>query len=194
LAKLLPADAMLNGGIVDYSVGASPHTGGFVVVHEENPYKRTQLAYYKLGDGPFYVFYTPFHLPHIQLPSTIARAVLHHDPTVAPLRGASCEVVTVAKRDLRAGERLDGVGGFCAYGLIDNHAAARAMNALPIAMSDDCVLLRDVAKDQVISFDDVQSPPRRLVDDLWLEQQLRWPLAGKSGAATTAAERPAVTA
>ena len=68
LANLLPAEAMLNGGIVDYSVGATPHTGGFVVVHEENPYKRTQLAYYKLGDGPFYVFYTPFHLPHIQLP------------------------------------------------------------------------------------------------------------------------------
>ncbi len=99
---------MLDGGIVDYSVGASPHTGGFVVVHEENPHKKTQLAYYKLGDGPFYVFYTPFHLPHIQLPSTIARAVLHADPTVAPLAGPSCEVVTVAKRDLKAGSASTG--------------------------------------------------------------------------------------
>ena len=70
LANLLPAEAMLDGGIVDYSVGAAPHTGGFVVVHEVNRYKRTQLAYYKLGDGPFYVFYTPFH--RVQLPSTIA--------------------------------------------------------------------------------------------------------------------------
>ena len=121
LAKLLPAEAMLAGGIVDYSVGAAPHTGGFVVVHEENPHKKTQFAYYKLGDGPFYVFYTPFHLPHIQLPSTIARAVIHHDPTVTPLAGPSCEVVTIAKRPLKAGERLDGVGGFCSYGLIENH-------------------------------------------------------------------------
>ena len=137
LAKLLPAEAMLGGGIVDYSVGASPHTGGFVVVHEENPYKRTQLAYYKLGDGPFYVFYTPFHLPHIQLPSTIARAVLHRDATVAPLRGPSCEVVAVAKRDLKAGETLDGVGGFCAYGLIENRAAARG---------DQCAADRDVRR------------------------------------------------
>src|SRR5512143_2907004 len=102
LAKLLPPEAMLAGGIVDYSVGAAPHTGAFVVVHEENPYKRTQLAYYKLGDGPFYVFYTPFHLPHIQLQSTIARAVIHADPTVAPISGPSCEVVTVAKQDLKA--------------------------------------------------------------------------------------------
>ncbi|HKQ25247.1 MAG TPA: NAD(P)-dependent oxidoreductase [Burkholderiales bacterium] len=180
LAKLLPADAMLNGGIVDYSVGAAPHTGGFVVVHEENPYKRTQLAYYKLGDGPFYVFYTPFHLPHIQLPSTIARAVIHADPTVAPIAGPSCEVVTVAKRQLKAGERLDGVGGFCAYGLIENHATARASNALPIAMSDDCVLLRNMSKDEVVTFDDVKLPPSRLRDELWSEQHRRWPVTGRA--------------
>jgi predicted homoserine dehydrogenase-like protein len=166
LAKLLPAEAMLGGGIVDYSVGAAPHTGGFVVVHEENPYKRTQLAYYKLGDGPFYVFYTPFHLPHIQLPSTIARAVIHADPTVAPLAGPSCEVVTVAKRRLRAGEKLDGVGGFCAYGLIENHSIARASAALPIALSENCVL---------VSFADVRMPARRLSDELWQEQMRRWP-------------------
>ncbi|HKE93130.1 MAG TPA: SAF domain-containing protein [Povalibacter sp.] len=174
LAKLLPPEAMLNGGIVDYSVGAAPHTGAFVVVHEENAYKQTQLAYYKLGDGPFYVFYTPFHLPHIQIPSTIGRAVVHADPTVAPRGAPACEVVTVAKRALKAGERLDGVGGFCAYGLIDNHTAARAMNALPIALSEGCVLVRNIAKDDVVSFDDVKMPATRLSDELWMEQMQRW--------------------
>ncbi len=182
LAKLLPPEPMLAGGIVDYSVGAAPHTGGFVVVHEENPYKKTQLAYYKLGDGPFYVFYTPYHLPHIQIPSTIARAVIHRDPTVAPLAGPSCEVVTVAKRNLKAGERLDGVGGFCSYGLIDNHVTARAANALPIALSENCVLLRDIPKDAVVSFDDVRMPATRLSDELWLEQQRRWPVAAEGRA------------
>jgi len=177
LAKLLPAEAMLGGGIVDYSVGAAPHTGGFVAVYEENPHKRTQLAYYKLGDGPFYIFYTPFHLPHLQLPSTIARAVLHGDPTVAPRGGPSCEVIAVAKRDLKTGERLDGVGGFCSYGLIDNRATARATNALPIALSDECVLVRDIVKDEVIRFDDVRLPPTRFSDELWAEQCRRWPTA-----------------
>mgnify|MGYP001309136310 CR=1 FL=1 len=176
LAKLLPAEAMLAGGIVDYSVGAMPMTGGFVVVHEDNPLKQTQLAYYKLGDGPFYVFYTPFQLPHIQLPSTIGRAVLHRDATVAPRGGPSCEVVTVAKRALKAGERLDGIGGYCSYGLIDNHAAARAANALPIALSEACVLLRDVAMDEVIRFGDVRMPATRLSDTLWHEQMSRWPI------------------
>src|SRR5262245_62550156 len=126
MANLLPADQMLSTGLVDYALGAEPHTGAFVVVHEESPLKKAQLAYYKLGDGPFYVFYTPYHLPHLQLPSTIGRAVVLRDPTVSPLGAPVCEVVTVAKRNLKAGERLDGVGGFCAYGLIDNRSAARA--------------------------------------------------------------------
>jgi predicted homoserine dehydrogenase-like protein len=178
LANLLPADQMLSTGLVDYSVGAAPHTGGFVIVHEESPLKKAQLAYYKLGDGPFYVFYTPFHLPHIQLASTIGRAVIHRDPTVAPLAGPVCEVVTVAKRNLRAGERLDGIGGFCAYGLIDNSASVRASGALPIALSEGCVLRRDVSKDAVLSFGDVEEPVRdRLVEELWMEQNTRWSLA-----------------
>jgi predicted homoserine dehydrogenase-like protein len=176
MASLLPADQMIATGLVDYALGAAPHTGAFVIVHEESPLKKAQLAYYKLGDGPFYVFYTPYHLPHIQIASTIGRAVIHRDPTVAPLAGPVCEVVTVAKRDLKAGERLDGIGGFCAYGLIDNAVAARAMTALPIGLSEGCVLLRDISRDDVISFEDVGSPPGRLVEALWREQNARWPL------------------
>lgn len=176
VADRLPADAMLDTGLVDYAVGAAPHTGAFVVVHEESPLKKAQLAYYKLGDGPFYVFYTPFHLPHIQIASTIGRAVVDHDPTVAPLDGPVCEVVTVAKRDLKAGERLDGIGGFCAYGLIENTAEARVSDALPIGLSENCVLLRDKKKDEVVSFNDVEMPVGRQVDALWREQQRRWPV------------------
>lgn len=176
LANLLPAEQMLTTGIVDYSVGAMPMTGAWVIVYEEMPLKRAQLSYYKLGDGPFFVFYTPFHLPHVQIPSTIGRAVIHRDPTVAPLAGPVCEVITIAKRDLKAGEHLDGVGGFCTYGLIDNRAASRAVQALPIGLSEGCVLLRDIAKDHVISFADVASPRSRLAERLWQEQNERWPL------------------
>src|SRR5262245_3066366 len=144
MASLLPADQMLATGLVDYALGAAPYTGAFVIIHEDSALKKAQLAYYKLGDGPFYVFYTPFHLPHIQLASTIGRAIVLRDATVAPVAGPVCEVVTVAKRDLKAGERLDGVGGFCAYGLVENAATARAMSAMPIALSDGCILGRDV--------------------------------------------------
>ena len=175
VGSLLPAKEMLETGLVDFALGAAPHTGAFVVVHEENPLKKTQLSYYKLGDGPFYVFYTPFHLPHLQIASTIGRAFVHHDPTVAPIGGPVCEVVAVAKRDLKSGERLDGIGGFCVYGLIDNASAARELGALPIGLSDGCILRRDVAKDEVVRFDDVDEAPAGVARKLWQEQNERWP-------------------
>jgi predicted homoserine dehydrogenase-like protein len=183
MAHLLPADQMLSTGLVDYALGAEPHTGAFVIVHEESPLKKAQLAYYKLGDGPFYVFYTPYHLPHIQVASTIGRAVIHRDPTVTPLAGPVCDVLTVAKRNLKAGERLDGIGGYCVYGLIDNTPVARALNALPIALSEGCVLRRDLPKDAVLSFGDVEHPGGRLIDALWKEQCERWPQAAVNGQA-----------
>lgn len=176
IAGLLPADQMLSTGLVDYALGAAPGTGAFVVVHEDSPLKKVQLAYYKLGDGPFYTFYTPFHLPHIQIASTIARAFIYRDPTVAPVGGPVCEVVTVAKRDLKNGECLDGIGGFCAYGLIENRATARSMNFLPIGLSKGCVMRRDVAKDSVLSFADVSVPEGRIADALWREQNAHWPV------------------
>jgi len=177
LAHLLPADQMLGAGLVDYALGAAPGTGAFVIVHENSALKKAQLGYYKLGDGPFYVFYTPYHLPHIQIASTIGRAVIHRDPTVTPIGGPICEVVTVAKRDLKAGERLDGIGGFCAYGLIDNAVAARAAAALPIGLSEGCLLRRDIRKDDTVSFDDVELPRGLAAEALWREQSARWPLA-----------------
>ena len=175
VANLLPAEEMIETGLVDYALGAAPHTGAFAIIHETSPLKKAQLGYYKLGDGPFYVFYTPFHLPHLQIASTIGRAVIHRDATVAPIGGPVCEVVSVAKRDLKAGERLDGIGGFCTYGLIDNAPAARGMNALPIGLSEGCILRRDIAKDSVIRFDDVDSVSWGVAGTLWREQNARWP-------------------
>jgi predicted homoserine dehydrogenase-like protein len=180
IGSLLPADDMLAGGIVDYALGAAPHTGAFVVVHEEQELKQAQLAYYKMGSGPFYVFYTPFHLPHLQIASTIGRAVDLQDATVAALGSPVCEVVSVAKRDLAAGERLDGIGGFCTYGLIENTPAARAAQSLPMGLSEGCTLLRSVAKDHVLTAADVQMPSERPSDLLWREQQQRWPLDAAS--------------
>jgi predicted homoserine dehydrogenase-like protein len=183
LASLLPAEALLSGGIVDYAVGAAPHTGAFVMIHEENSLKRTQLGYYKMGKGPFYVFYTPYHLPHLQIASTIGRAVDFRDATVAPLDRPRCEVVAMAKRNLQVGERLDGIGGFCTYGLIETSEAARAAMALPIGLSEGCVMRRAVAKGSLVTAADVEMPRTRLSDELWQEQFDRWSVPSVSNRA-----------
>ncbi len=177
MAELLPASDLLGGGIVDYALGAAPHTGAFVVIYEENALKRTQLAYYKMGAGPFHVFFTPFHLPHLQIASTIGRAVIFRDPTVASLGGPRCEVVTLAKRDLSAGDRIDGIGGYCVYGLIENRGAARRAEALPMGLCEGAVLRRSIARDEVLTWGDVTMPPERLSDRLWREQETCWPAA-----------------
>lgn len=171
MASLLPAHEMLEHGLVDYALGAAPHTGAFVIVHEEHSIKRRELGYYKMGDGPFYVFYTPYHLPHIQIASTIGRAALFNDPTVASLNGPVCEVATIAKTDLEAGRILDGVGGFAAYGQIENADEFSRENFLPMGLAEGCRLLRRVPKDQPITYADVELPVGRLCDRLRKEQQ-----------------------
>jgi predicted homoserine dehydrogenase-like protein len=163
LSKFGPAD-YAHGGLVDFVLGAEPHTGAFVVGFNDHPIKRDYMRYFKFGDGPYYMFYTPYHLPHMQLPHSVARAVLFNDPTLAPLGAPVCDTVTMAKRDLKAGERLDGMGGFTCY------VTCRGEDALPIALSLDCILKRDIPKDAPISYRDVELPVGRLCDTLRAEQ------------------------
>jgi predicted homoserine dehydrogenase-like protein len=169
-ANLFPADQMLNGGLVDYILGAEPSPGVFVLGNNEHPNRQHYMKHFKMGDGPLYVFYTPYHLPHLEVPLTAARAVLFQDAAVTPLAGPMCDVITVAKRDLEAGEVLDGIGGFTCYGMIDNSDVCKAENLLPMGLSEECRLIRDVLKDEAITYADVELPTDRLCDKLRAEQ------------------------
>jgi predicted homoserine dehydrogenase-like protein len=157
-------------GIVDYVLGAEPGSGAFVVGYSANPIAQEYLRYFKMGNGPLYLFYAPWHIPQAEAPLTAARAVLFRDAAVAAMDGPRCEVITMAKRDLRAGEVLDGVGGFTCYGTIDNVDVSRRERLLPMGVSEGCVLVADVPVDQAVTYDDVRLPNGRLVDLLRLEQ------------------------
>ena len=169
---LFPLEKVLSegGGIVDYILGAEPGPGVFVLGYNEDPRRKPYMAYYKLGDGPLYVFYTPYHLASWEVPLTAARAVLFQDAAVTPIGGPVCEVVTLAKRDLKAGEMLDGIGGFTTYGTIENAQACRDENLLLVGLSGGCRLKNDIKKDQAISHAEVERPEGRLIDKLWAEQ------------------------
>jgi predicted homoserine dehydrogenase-like protein len=168
--NLFPKEHLLNGGIVDYLLGAEPGNGAFVVGYDENPFRQKYLKYLKMGDGPFYTFYTPYHLPHLEIPITVARAVLFQDATVSPKGKPVCEVITVAKKDLKKGEILDGIGGFTCYGLLENSEIFRSENLLPMGLSGGCHLKKDIDKDYALTVSDVNIPEGRMCDELWNSQ------------------------
>jgi predicted homoserine dehydrogenase-like protein len=168
--NLFPMDQMLDGGLVDYILGAEPGPGVFVLGYNENPIKQYYMKYFKMGEGPLYAFYVPYHLPHLEMPLTVARAALFHDAAIAPRGGPVCDVITLAKRDLEAGEELDGIGGFTVYGTIENAEVCQAENLLPMGLAEGCRLKRDIPRDQAITYADVEVPEGRLCDRLRAEQ------------------------
>ncbi|MBX7071313.1 MAG: hypothetical protein K1X38_18160 [Microthrixaceae bacterium] len=170
--NLFDAEKMfLDGtGIVDYILGAEPSFGVFVLAHSDSWLHERYMKIYKMGEGPIYTFYRPYHLSPLETPLTVARAVLFNDATITPKAGPVTDVSAIAKFDLKAGDTLDGVGGFKAYGVMENSPIARAENLLPMGLTDGCVLKRDLAQDTPITFADVELPEGRLSDQLWREQ------------------------
>ncbi|MHC5610686.1 MAG: NAD(P)H-dependent oxidoreductase [Nostoc sp.] len=158
------------GGIVDYVVGAKPGPGVYVFATHDDPKQRHYLNLYKLGEGPLYSFYTPYHLCHFEVPLSVARAVLFGDAVMSPLAGPLVDVVTTAKIDLKAGETLDGIGYYMTYGQCENSDIVQQQNLLPIGLAEGCRLKRDISKDQVLTYEDVELPEGRLCDQLRTEQ------------------------
>lgn len=147
--------ARASGGIVDYLLGAEPGGGVFLVGHCDDRYQQRMLAYYKMGNGPYYLFYRPYHLCHIEAMRTVAEVYLDGTALLTPDHGFKTNVMTYAKRDLRRGERLDGVGGHTTYGLLENVQDSDSDSGLPICLCDGATLRREMARDEKITRADV---------------------------------------
>ncbi|PMB21086.1 NAD(P)-dependent oxidoreductase [Fischerella thermalis CCMEE 5198] len=171
MTKMYDVDQLKElGGIVDYVVGAKPGPGVFVFATHDDPKQRHYLNLYKLGEGPLYSFYTPYHLCHFEVPLSVARAVLFQDYVLSPLGAPIVDVVTTAKINLKAGETLDGIGYYMTYGQCENSHVVQEQNLLPMGLAEGCRLKRDIPKDQVLTYDDVELPEGRLCDKLRAEQ------------------------
>jgi predicted homoserine dehydrogenase-like protein len=157
------------GGIVDYTVGPA-NVKVFCLAEHTDPKQRHYLNLYKMGEGPLYPFWIPYHLVHFEAPSAIARVVLFGDELAPPLDGPVVEVCAVAKRDLKAGETLDEYGMYMTYGEAVNVDEMSARRYLPEGLVEGCRLKRDIAKDQPLSYADVELPQGRLADRLRAEQ------------------------
>jgi len=158
-------------GIVDYIVGARPGPGVFVLGTMEGERRRWFLNLYKMGAGPYYCLYTPYHLCHFEVPISVARAVLFGDSVLAPAGGPLVGVIATAKKDLKPGEIIESYGGYEVYGVAENQDVIRREHLLPIGLSIGCKVVREVSRDTALTFDDVDIPPGRLVDELYGEQE-----------------------
>ena len=179
-------DLRRRGGIVDYVVG-TPLTKIYCLAEHSDPKQQHYLNLYKMGDGPLYSFFVPYHLVHFEVHNAIARVALFHDCVAKPLGGPVVEVCAVAKRDLKAGEVLDDYGMYMTYGEAVNADEMSMQRLLPEGLVQGCQLTRDIAKDAVITYKDVVLPPKRLADrlraeqyrhfrgDAWLEERLNSP-------------------
>jgi predicted homoserine dehydrogenase-like protein len=151
-------DAVLGRtGVVDYSLGGD-FGGGVCVIGRSSDWERVghYFDYLKMGSGPDYLFFRPYHLCHLETPLSVAEAVMYREPTIAPKGGPVTEVVAIAKRDLRPGEVLDGIGGFTVYGQVDTMERSRGL--LPVGLSENVSLTRPVGAGEAVPLDAVEFP------------------------------------
>ena len=152
--------------------------GVFVVIRADHPFIVEDLSNYHVlrgGDGKNFLLYRPYHLVAVEAPITIARVALYGLPTGTPRARPSADVVAVAKRDLRAGERLDGGGGYMVLGASEKATVARDQRLLPLGLADGAVLKRDLRQGEAVDYDSVELAEDSLVLQLRREQdQMVW--------------------
>jgi len=143
------------GGIVDYAIG-DVNPGVFVIVTTDHPRLIKSLVQRDMGNGPNYLLFRPYHLCSIETPITVAQAIIYGESTAHPMKKLVSECITITKKDLKAGEVLDGIGEFSYRASIDTAEVARQANMLPVGLAKGAKLLCDVKKDEVITYDMVE--------------------------------------
>lgn len=153
--------------VVDYVIGIAP--GVFAIATTDDEVIMENLRYLKIGEGPYFLFYRPYHLPGSETILAVVKAVKENEPIIKAI-GYFSDTIAVAKRDLSVGEKIDGIGGDTVYGVIERRKIAANFNMLPIGLSEGAILRRSIKRDEILTFDDVELP-NKLVVDLWSVQQ-----------------------
>jgi len=142
-------------GIVDFVQGNDMSGGVFITVRVDNPRIADDLRYLKAGNGKYTTFFRPYHLWFVEAPISVARAYLYNEPLLVPLERPVVDVLTIAKKDLSAGEQLDRFGGFTFHGSIDKTSETQKLGALPVGIAPGARMKRPVKKGEVIRWADV---------------------------------------
>ncbi len=142
-------------GIVDYAIG-DINPGVFVIVTTDNPRLKSGLIQRDMGYGPNYLLLRPYHLCSIETPLTAVQGVIYGESSGHPLKAFVSECITVAKKNLKKGEILDSMGGYCYRSSIELYGVAKEENMLPVGLAQGARLKCDVERDQIITWDMVE--------------------------------------
>lgn len=168
-----------NFGVVEYVDGLAP--GVFVIVKSDIEPVDNELRYLKVGNGPHYTLYRPYHLASLETPITIAKAVLQHDASIHPIGAPVSETVAVAKRDINAGETLDGIGGYSVRGVLETHIDMKVNGHIPIGLiSGKVVVKKDIKLGQFLTLEDVELDPSTTVWKLRALQDQLFPIGAEN--------------
>jgi predicted homoserine dehydrogenase-like protein len=143
--------------LVDYILGAVPKGGVFAIGYTNNDFQQFTLDWFppQMGSGPYYLFYRPYHLGHIEALKSVVEAVVEKKGLLKPEYGYMTNVYSYARRDLASGEILDGLGGYTCSGLIENQQDNLREPGLPICLAEDVTIRRDIKKDEKVLLKDV---------------------------------------
>ncbi len=142
--------------VVDYVQGSAMSGGVFLTVKAPSDRISADLTYLKVGKGPYFTFFRPYHLWFLEAPLSIARAVIYRETTLVPLDEPVAEVAAIAKRDLSAGDELDTFGGYSFRGVNMKASELYEVNALPVGLAPGAIMTRAVARGDTITWDDVR--------------------------------------
>lgn len=158
-----------NKGVVEFAFGMAP--GVFALVRSEDEDIQDLMTYQGMGQGPNYLLYRPYHLTSMEAPISVFQAVVYQQATIAPVKGQQADAITVAKRDLKAGESLRGIGRDTVYGLIVSHDQQVEDSLLPIGLVDqETYVKEDIKKGDLINLSQVRLNEDALIVKLRKEQ------------------------
>lgn len=140
-------------GVVDYAIGV--HPGVFIVIYTDNKKIMHGMHDRDMGAGPYYTLYRPYHLCSVEVPISVATAVFYGESSGHPGEKLVSECFAMSKRNLAVGEILDDIGETCYRGSIERAEIARNEKLLPLGVARGCRVVREVAKDRPITYDDV---------------------------------------
>ncbi len=161
LVPIADGGVLSRRGCVDYSVGkVAP--GVFAIIATDDPRIVEDLKFYSMGDGPYYTLYRPYHLCSIETPIAVAEAVIYGESTLVA-QGRVSEIVSIAKRDLKADQILEGIGGPDFFGRLYSYEEAQTAKGTPMGLTAGGTVLKDIAKDEMITSDNFEPDSSQFV-------------------------------